>query len=57
MQRTRKRWADEAEEDLKIMGLKNWHAQARDWKEWKWIVLEAKVHNSLQCLRRCAGNI
>jgi len=27
------------------MEIRNWHTVARDWKKWKMIVLEAKVHN------------
>jgi hypothetical protein len=45
--KTRKRWTDEFEEDLKIMGI-IWHTVARDRKEFRRIVLEAKVHNGLQ---------
>jgi hypothetical protein len=25
---------------------------ARDWKEWKWVVLEVKIHKGLWYLRR-----
>jgi hypothetical protein len=35
------------EEDLKIMGIRNWHAVPKDRQEWRKIVLEAKVHNEL----------
>jgi hypothetical protein len=45
MIRPRKRRIDDVEEDLKIMGVRNWHAVARDRQEWRRIVLEAKVHN------------
>jgi hypothetical protein len=44
---TRKRWTDKVEEDLKPMGIRNWPARAGNRKEWKRIVLEAKVHKEL----------
>jgi hypothetical protein len=40
-------WIYEVEEDLKIMGIRNRHAVAKDRQEWREIVLEAKVHNGL----------
>jgi hypothetical protein len=46
-ERPRKRWIDEVEEDLKIMGIRNRHAVARDRQEWRRIVLEAKIHSGL----------
>jgi hypothetical protein len=42
-----KRWTDEVKKDLKIMGIRNWHAVAKDHQEWRKIVLETKVHNGL----------
>ena len=40
-----KGWNDEIEFDLKIMGIRTWHRVARDWKEYREIILEDKVHN------------
>jgi hypothetical protein len=45
--RPRKRWKDEAEEDLNIMGIKKGCAAARDCQKWRKTVLQAKVHNGL----------
>jgi hypothetical protein len=45
--RPRKRWIDEVEEDLKIMGIRNWHAVVKDRQELRKIVLEAKFHDGL----------
>jgi hypothetical protein len=45
--RPRKRWKDEVEEDLNIMGIKHGRAAARDRRKWRMIVLEARVHNRL----------
>jgi hypothetical protein len=45
--RPRKRWIYEYEEDLKIMGIRNWLAVAKDRQERRKIILEAKVHNGL----------
>jgi hypothetical protein len=45
--RPRKRWIDEVEEVLKIIGIRNWNAVAKDRQEWRKIVLETKVHNGL----------
>jgi hypothetical protein len=43
-----KRWIDKVEENLKVMGIRNWHAVAKGRQEWRKIVLEAKVvHNGL----------
>lgn len=42
-----KRWTDEAKEDLKIIGIKNWHIVARDGKKRRRILLEIKVNDGL----------
>jgi len=44
-----KRWRVKVQEDLNIMGIKK---LGRDHWGWRKIVLEAKVHNRLQCCRR-----
>jgi len=38
------KWTDEFEGNL-IMGIRNWHSMASDWKVWRRILLEARVHN------------
>jgi len=38
---------DVVEEDLKLLGVRNWNTVARDWKEWRRSVLGAKVCNRL----------
>jgi hypothetical protein len=43
----RKRWTDEAEERLNIVGIRNWQAVARDRLEWREILLEGKVQEGL----------
>jgi hypothetical protein len=50
--RPHKRWKDEVEEYLNIMGIKNGRAAARDRRKWRKMVLQAKVHNGLKSLRR-----
>jgi hypothetical protein len=45
--RSRKRWKDEVQEDLNIIGIKEGRAAARDRRKWRKIVLQAEVHNGL----------
>jgi hypothetical protein len=45
--RPRKRRRDESEEGLNVMGIRNRHVMARDRREWRKIVLAAKVQNGL----------
>jgi len=45
----RKGWIDEAEEYINIMGTKNRQAMVKDRREWRKIVLEAKVQNGGWC--------
>jgi hypothetical protein len=44
-----KRLTDVVEEDLKILGVRNWNTVVRDWKDWGRSVLGAKVCNRLRC--------
>jgi hypothetical protein len=55
--RSHKIWKDEVEEDLNIMRIRHRLAMTRDRREWRKIVLEAKVHNGLYCLRRRGGGL
>jgi len=41
--RLQKRWIDAHEKNLKMVGIRNWPAVARDQMQWT-TVLEAKVH-------------
>jgi hypothetical protein len=45
--RSRKRWRDEIEDNLNIMGIKNRQALVRGRREWRKIVWETTVHNGL----------
>jgi hypothetical protein len=45
--RPRKRRKDESEEGLNVIGIRNMQAMARDRREWRKIVLEAKAQNGL----------
>jgi hypothetical protein len=45
--RRRKRWRDEFEEVLYILGIKFMQTMVTDVREWRKIVLEAKVHSGL----------
>jgi hypothetical protein len=45
--RPRKRWKDEVEDDLNIMGIKNGREAAKDRRKWGKIVLQARVHSGL----------
>ena len=43
---------ENGEEGMKIKGIENLQAVARNWKEWRRIILEAKVQNRMWSLRR-----
>jgi len=38
---------EEAEENMKFKGIRNWHAVTRNWKEWWRIIVEAEVQNRM----------
>jgi len=45
--RPRKRWKDEAERDLQVLGVRRWTELVADRKKWKDIVRQAKAHSGL----------
>jgi len=45
--RPRKRWEEEGESDLRVMGVRRWRELLADRKKWKDIVRQAKAHNEL----------
>jgi len=45
--RTRKRWKEEVERDLQVLGVKRWRQLVADRKKWKDIVRQAKAHSGL----------
>jgi len=38
---------EKVEEDMKVKGIRNWQTVARKWKEWRKILLEAKVQDRM----------
>ena len=45
--RPRKRWKEEVERDLQVLGLRRWRDFVADRKKWKDIVRQAKAHSGL----------
>jgi hypothetical protein len=45
--RPRKRWKDELERDLQVLGVRRWRELVADRKKWKDIIRQAKVHSGL----------
>jgi hypothetical protein len=45
--RVQRRCTDECEEDLKLMGMGNWHRGVTHRKEWRGNLLGAKIHDGL----------
>jgi hypothetical protein len=45
--RPRKRWIVDIEEDMQIMGIKQWRNQCKERAEWKRITEKAATHSGL----------
>jgi hypothetical protein len=45
--RPRKRWKEEVERDLQVLGLRRWRELLTDRKKWSNIVRQAKAHSGL----------
>ena len=45
--RPRKRWKEEVERDLQVLGVRRWRELVADRKKWKGIVRQAKAHSGL----------
>jgi len=45
--RSRKRWKEEVERDLQVLGVRRWRELMADRKTWKDIVRQAKDHSGL----------
>jgi len=45
--RHRKRWKEEVERDLQVLGVRRWRELVADRKKWEDIVLQAKAHTGL----------
>jgi len=46
-ERPRKRWKEEAERDLQVLGVRRWREFVADRKKWKDILRQAKAHSWL----------
>ena len=46
---SRKRWKEEVERDLQVLGLRRWRESVAGRKKWKDIVRQAKAHRGLYC--------
>ena len=43
----RKRWKEEVERDLQVLGMRRWRELVADRRKWKDIVRQAKAHSGL----------
>jgi hypothetical protein len=47
--RPRKRWIEDAEEDIQAMGVRGWRKLSKERTEWKKITEKAKTHSGVEC--------
>ena len=47
MGRPRKRWKEEVERDLQVLGVRRWREMVADRKNWKDIVRQGKEHSGM----------
>ena len=45
--RPRKRWKEEVERDLQVLGVRRYKELVEDRKKWKYIVRQVKAHSGL----------
>jgi hypothetical protein len=45
--RSRKRWREEVERDLQVLGVRRWRKLVKDRENWRGIVRQAKAHSGL----------
>jgi hypothetical protein len=45
--RPRKRWIDDIEEDIQLMGIRGWRKLSKERTEWRRITEKAKTHSGL----------
>ena len=45
--RPRKRWKEDVERDLQVLGVRRWRELVAGRKKWKYIVRPAKAHSGL----------
>jgi hypothetical protein len=45
--RRRKRWKEEVERDLQVLGVRRWRQFVAERKKWKDVVQQAKTHSGL----------
>jgi len=54
--RPMKRWKEEVERDLQVLGVRRWRELVTDRIKWKDIVRQTKAHSGLQCQRNNNNN-